>query len=173
MPTLGQFFSSASEAGPGAGSAVSDIFAGFGDETRAQGDILEAQNYTLASQYAQQEAQFTKQSTAIQSFQQQRQVSMGLGGVAAEQAAAGFTESGSALDVLRDSASQGALEHAVLARQGLITEASYKEQAASYTAMANAADMAAAADKQAATGAYVAAGFQAAGAVGKALVPFG
>jgi hypothetical protein len=144
-----------------AGSAVSDIFAGFGDLTKAQGDIIEAQNYRLAAQYAMQEAKLTEQSTKIQAFQQQRQTALGLGGIAAEQASAGFAESGSALDLLRDSASQGALTKSVLERQGLITEAGYKEQAQSYQNMAQAADLAASAQKTASTGSFIAGGVQA------------
>jgi hypothetical protein len=48
---------------------------------------------------------------------------MTLGGQEADVAGAGFSEGGSALDLLRSSASQGALTHAVLGQQGLITEA--------------------------------------------------
>jgi hypothetical protein len=48
---------------------------------------------------------------------------------------AGFAESGSALDLLRESASQGAMTKAVLGEQGLITEAGYQEQAQSYTVL--------------------------------------
>ncbi len=43
-------------------------------------------------------------------------------------AGAGLGESGSALDILRDSASQGALTKATLGQQGLINEAGYQEQ---------------------------------------------
>lgn len=162
MAITGESFA---KAGGAASSAVSDIFAGFGDLTKAQGDIIEGQNYRLAAQYALQEAKFTEQSTKIQAFQQQRATIQGLGGIAAEQAAAGFTESGSALDLLRDSAAQGALQKAVLERQGLITETGYKEQAQSYSNMATAADMAAGAERKAATGAFIAGGIQAATSV--------
>jgi hypothetical protein len=34
------------------GAGVSDIFAGFGAETKAQGDLLEAQSYNEAAQLA-------------------------------------------------------------------------------------------------------------------------
>jgi hypothetical protein len=76
-----------------------------------------------------------------------------------------LAQSGSALDLLRESASQGAMTKAVLGEQGLITEAGYQEQAKSYTDMASAAGVAIDADKLAAKGAYVAAGFSAAAAV--------
>jgi hypothetical protein len=57
--------------------------------------------------------------------------------------------------VLRDSAAQGALTHAVLGQQGLITEAGYKQQAQSYTTMQQAATQAGNAENEAATGAEI------------------
>jgi hypothetical protein len=47
------------------GAGVSDIFQGFAAETKAKGDILEAQAYDRAAQLAEQNEQFVKQSTAI------------------------------------------------------------------------------------------------------------
>ena len=52
-------------------------------------------------------------------------------------------------------ASQGALAHAVLGQQGLITEAGYKEQAQSYEIMRGAANDAGNAENNAATGAEI------------------
>lgn len=131
------------------GGAASDIFAGFGDDAKAQGDFAEAQEYTLASGLATQNEAFTKTSTAIKQAQQQRELTMNLGGQQANQASAGFASSGSALDLLRDSASQGALTHQVLGQQGLITEAGYQEQAQSYQTMATAATAAGNAENEA------------------------
>jgi hypothetical protein len=51
---------------------------------------------------------------------------MARGGIQASTAGSGFQASGSSLDILRDSASQGAIAHAVLGQQGLITEAGYQ-----------------------------------------------
>jgi hypothetical protein len=59
--------------------------------------------------------------------------------------------SGSSLDLMRDSASQGALTHAVLGQQGLITEAGYAEQATSYEMMSQAAQQAGFAEGNAST----------------------
>jgi hypothetical protein len=121
------------------GGAASDLFAGFGDSAKAQGDFAEAANYTLASKLATQNEKFTETSTAIKEAQQNRSLTQTLGGQQADVAGAGFAESGSSLDLLRDSASQGALTHAVLGQQGLITEAGYTEQATSYANMSAAA----------------------------------
>jgi hypothetical protein len=98
-----------------------------------------------------QNEKFTETSTAIKEAQQQREMLGTLGGVHADVAGAGFAESGSALDIMRDSAAQGALTHAVLGQQGLIQEAGYKEQAQSYTNMEQAATQAGNAENQAAT----------------------
>jgi hypothetical protein len=144
----------------GGGSAVGDIFSGFGDYTKMKGDYAEAVNYNIAANFANQEAAFTKQSTAIQEFQAQRNLYQSLGSTEAQVAGAGFAAAGSGLDILRDSASQGALQQAIIERQGLITEAGYKEQAQSYENMANAAVKAAGAANTAATGSFVGAGLK-------------
>jgi hypothetical protein len=86
---------------------------------------------------------------------------MSLGTTKAAVAGAGFSNSGSALDLLRSSAEQGATTKAVLGQQGLITEAGYNEQQQSYTLMANAAGVAEKADKEAETGSFISAGIQA------------
>jgi hypothetical protein len=88
-----------------------------------------------------------------------------LGETRADVAGAGFPESGSALDILRESASQGALSKAVLGEQGLIQEEGYREQAASYRTMADAAGMAAKAEDSASEGAYWSAGIKGLAAV--------
>jgi hypothetical protein len=133
------------------GGGVSDIFAGFGDQAKAQGDFAEATEYSEAATLAGQNEAYTKTSTAIKEAQQSRELTMTLGGQKADVAGAGFAESGSALDLLRDSASQGALTHAVLGQQGLITEAGYQEQQESYNQMSAAATAAGNAANQAST----------------------
>lgn len=133
------------------GGAASDLFASFGDKAKAKGDFAEATNYGLASDLATQNEKFTETSTAIKEAQQQREMMNTLGGQQADVAGAGFAASGSALDLLRDSASQGALTHAVLGQQGLITEAGYTEQAQSYKTMQQAAIDAGNAENQAST----------------------
>lgn len=138
-----------------AGGAVSDLFGAFGAEKssglqaeglrlKAQGDLAEAGQYDLASTLANQNEKYTEASTAIQEAQQQRNTTMQVGGQQNAIAGGGLAASGSGLDILADSARQGALAQATLGQQGLITEAGYKEQADSYTLMANTARMTAA-----------------------------
>jgi hypothetical protein len=134
------------------GGAVSDLFAADADRSKATGDRLEAQNYGLAASLAGQNEQFEVLSTSIKEAQQDRSIYQTTSGQRADEANAGFAESGSALDLLRDSASQGALQKAVTSEQGLITEAGYREQQESYLNMQNAANVAADAADKAATG---------------------
>lgn len=155
------------------GGAVSDIFGGFAADTssdlkakglsiqaqgtrlsaqslllKAQGDLSEAEQYDLAQQLAQQNAAYTRASTAISAAQQDRQITMTIGGQRAAVAGAGLASSGTALDLLRDSASQGALARATLQTQGSITEAGFNEQAKSYAVMSAAARTTAAGKQQ-------------------------
>jgi hypothetical protein len=147
------------------GSAASDLFAGFAAGDKIKGDLAEGASYTEAAQLAEQNVQITAMSTAIQEVQQQRELYMSMGRTTAAVAGAGFANSGSALDILRSSAQQGALKSAVIGQQGLATEAGYQEQAASYDAMAAAASSAAHGEQTARIGDFVAAGISAVAAV--------
>jgi hypothetical protein len=155
--------------GPGTitsiGGAVNDLFAADAHRAKAAGDRFEQQNYDLAGRLADQNAKFTETSTAIKQAQGDRELHKMLGGIEADVAGAGFAESGSALDIMRDSASQGALTHAVAGEQGLITEEGYKEQAQSYRNMSQAAQVAIDAENKAADNAGVMAAFKGVAAV--------
>lgn len=144
----------------GIGGAVSDLFA-------AQGDQAEAEQYTLASQYASQEAQFTKAGEDITKAQAQRQILQAVGTEKAGYAGSGLTLGGSAGDVLRSSAQQGALTKAVIGTQASETALGYTEEAKSYDIMAEAA-------KSAASGAGIGAVLQGVGAIANiATLPLG
>ncbi len=155
MASKNDVFSFGNQAVSDISGAVGDLFAAEGHKAKAQGDRLEAQNYDLASGLAIQNEKFTETSTAIKQAQLDRSIYQTIGGERADVAGAGFAASGSALDIMRDSASQGALTKAVAGEQGLITEAGYKEQAQSYTNMASAARLAANAEDEAATGSEI------------------
>lgn len=142
-----------------AGGAVTDLFGGIGQilkgdtsaeslDLKAQGDLAEAQQYDLAGALAKQNAQYTQASTGIQQQQQVRNTTMQIGGQKAAMSGSGFAESGSGLDILRDSAQQGALAKEVIGQQGQITQAGYEEQATSYGIMANTARQTAAGEEQ-------------------------
>ena len=114
--------------------------------TKAKGDIAEADNYDLASALARENEAYTQQSTRLQQSQLDRQLTQTIGGQRASVAAAGFSSGGSAGDIMRDSASQGALAHGVLGQQGSITEAGFEEQAKSFDTMSRAGRATAAAE---------------------------
>ena len=135
-----------------AGGAVSDFFAASGARSKAEGDRIEAREYDLAAQFAEQNVGFTKISTGLKAYQEDRSVAQTLGEQRADVASAGFGESGSALDIMADSVAQGAIQHETTQFQGLVTEASYQEQSDSYKLMASAARVAASAEDNAATG---------------------
>lgn len=147
------------------GSAVSDLFAADSHRSKAQGLGIEATNYDEAAGFATQNEKFTEQSTAIKQTQLDRSNYLTIGGQAADVAGAGFASSGSAIDLMRDSASQGALTKAVAGEQGLITEEGYKVQSDSYTNMAAAARVAQDAENHAAEGSDWAAAFHGVAAV--------
>lgn len=127
--------------------AVGDILQGQatarGLRLKAAGDTAEAGNYDMASALARENSQFTVQSTAVKEAQTQRELYLGLGKTSADVTGSGFQMSGSALDILRMGASQGALTKQIVGQQGLITEAGFNEQADAYRNMASAARFAA------------------------------
>lgn len=147
------------------GGAVQDIFGSEAHKLKAQGLRLEAQNYDEASVFARQNAEFAKISTGMKLAQQDREIYKTLGGIEADVAGAGFAASGSGLDILRDSASQGALLKAAASTQGLIQEEGYQVQSRSYTRMGEAARLAASAEDNAAEASLWSAGFKGANAI--------
>lgn len=153
-----------------AGGAVDDLFSVGAFKTKAKGFDLEAANYDAAAGMADQNADFTRISTGLKLMQIERQKFNVLGGQRADVASSGFAASGSAMDILRDSAQQGALQEAVAHQQGLVTEEGYRQQASSYRNMAAASRLAAGAAKKSASQAYWKAGIKTAMAVGSAFI---
>ncbi len=133
------------------GGAVSSLFA-------SRGSTAAASSYTEAAAIAEQNALLAKTATAIQETQESRQIYKVLGKQRADIGGAGFAQSGTALDLLRDSASQGALTKAMTAEQGAITENSYAAQAGMYSGLARAA-------RSAGTGSEIGGILQAAGGI--------
>ena len=147
------------------GAGVSDIFAGFGDIDKMKADELEQGQYDQAAQFAGQEAQYSQASTAIQVAQKNRDVTMAMGKTASEVAGAGFAASGSALDIMRSNAQQGALATAVTSENGQIQTQGFQEQQQSYETMATIAGNAAKSANLASIGSFAAAGINAIAAV--------
>jgi hypothetical protein len=105
----------------------------------ASGARRSAQSYGEAEGFARENALLTEQATKVKLQQQQRQILGIIGTEKAQVAGAGFQASGSALDIIKSSASQGAMTKAITSEQGAITETSYLEQASMYAGMKAAA----------------------------------
>lgn len=126
-----------------ASTDVSQAFSDFGTAASelfgAKGATASAGSYDEAAAIARQNAAIARQATDIKLQQETRTIFKTLGTQKAQIGGAGFAASGSALDLLADSATQGAFTKAITTEQGAITENSYAEQAGLYSGMAKAA----------------------------------
>lgn len=113
------------------GGAVSDLFG-------AQGSSQAAGAYEKAAQIALTNEALTRRSTAIQEQQQNIQTYKVIGSENAEVAGAGFTQGGSAGDLLRSSAQQASLSKQLISTQGEINAQGYEQQAQAYEGQAQA-----------------------------------
>jgi len=95
------------------GSAVSQLFGAEGAGAVQQGDLAAAADYEKAGKLAFSDAHLAEISGNILNAQLGRKINMATGKVEAQVAASGFTEGGSAGDVLRMSAMEGGLAKAV------------------------------------------------------------
>lgn len=114
------------------GGAVSDLFGGIGA-------LSEAKAYSQAAKIAQQNVLYSKESTAIQLAQTQRNAFQVIGAQQAEVGGAGFAAGGSAQDLLRSSTEQANLAKGLVTTQGAITAGGFAQQAAAYQGQAAAA----------------------------------
>lgn len=122
------------------GSDITELGGAVGSLFTSQGNAAQANDFQGASTLATQNAQLAAASTKIQATQTARSVAQSLGTSQADVAGAGFTTSGSALAILRSSASQGALAKSLVNIQGAINENSYAAQAGAYAGEAKAAN---------------------------------
>ncbi len=136
----------------GIGGGISSVFGAFGDLASAKG-------YKTAASYSDLNAALSKESTAIQQLQADRQLYKIMGGQQADIAGAGLATSGSAMDIIRSSAAQGALTKQLIGLQGAINTTGYQAEAASYRSMAKSA-------KSSSIGGLLKGGLQIAAAVG-------
>lgn len=135
IPSFDDFSTSFSDIG----GAVSDLFS-------SAGDSLSAGSYRQAAAISGNNAKLEEQSTAIKEAAIQRQNYKVLGGQQNDVASAGFSASGSALDLMRDSIQQGAMTKAVAGLQGQINENGFLSQQIAELGEAQTADTAAQGD---------------------------
>lgn len=136
----------------GLGSAVGDIFGGAAAFSTASGYKSAADAYMGSSKLYQEQAGLYDQmgvlsgqsagiagvSDRLTQLQTQRGITKVLGGQRSDIGAANLMESGSALDVIRDSTQQGHLQMAVARANGQLEQQGYKEEALSYQAQGKA-----------------------------------
>jgi len=122
--------------------SIGSIFSGVGDLFSAQGDFAAAKLDKQAAQIGQEEEQLEKSSTALQESAQNRQNYQVIGSQIASVGGAGFSESGSGLDLLRSSQAQGAIKEQLIGVQGQIQVEGTKLQVVSAEAQAAAAEAA-------------------------------
>jgi len=143
------------------GAAAQSLFGGFAASDLSKAYGMSGAGYRKAAASARENADLTAKMTDIQETQAERQIFKALGGTSADVASSGFRESGSALDILADSAQQGELQKSLIQLQGEVTEKSYRAQADAYETQASVSDMQAAAAKKQSTGNFIATGINA------------
>lgn len=134
------------------GGAVGDIFGAVGGLKDAKGLKSQAQGYERAAAISDLNKEIAGQASAIQMVQSDRDIYKALGSQAAAIGGANLAASGSALDIMRDSARQGSLTKQLLGRQSQIEQLAYEQEADSYKQMAAASTSAASSAKKSATG---------------------
>lgn len=114
------------------GSAIGSFGAASGDLITQQGYYRAAKGYTDAGNIAFESGKIAQTSGAIQQSQEKRELYKSLAGTEAAAGHAGFSLDGSMQDVLRSSASQGALQQALTGAQTQINFNNYNQQAKAY-----------------------------------------
>lgn len=129
---------------PDIGAAIGDFGGAVQDIFGALGSASAASAYSKAATIAEQNAAISKASTAINVQQQQVQSYLTISQEQAQTAGAGFqTNTGSAGDLARFSASQAALSKALTQQQGEINTNAYQAQASAYQGQSASAKLAA------------------------------
>lgn len=118
------------------GAAVSDLFA-------AEGLEMSAEAYRRAAGITGENIGLTEESIRIKKLQADRAIYKALGGQEADIASSGLAASGSALDLMRDSAAQGDLTRRLMDLQGRIDINTLNLQKLSYESQADVAENAA------------------------------
>lgn len=139
-----------------AGMAVNSLFGAKASKEMAAGYRMSAETYGAAAGLARDNAKIVGKSTDLKLMQTDRQLYDVLGGQASDIAGAGFAASGSALDLLADSTTQGELTMSLIELQGEIDENAYKMQAQAYEGQAALANSQAAAAEKTAQGNQIA-----------------
>jgi len=144
-------------------------------QASAEGYRKEAQGFRDAANLEGFNIAYAGASGQLQDFAAARQIYKSESGTRADVAGAGFSGQGSAGDILRESAQQGAMQRSIIGTQTAINENTYKIQQTAYNAEADQADAAASAAEAQASAASTGGIMDAIGGVlkaGAAIAPF-
>lgn len=142
--TAGDAFSTAGGGGSGlfGGVTPAGAISGAGGIIGALGDFAEGSAYGKAAQYADINAGIAAEQGRIKEAQTQRQIFQVEGQQTAGYAGAGLAQTGTALDVMRNTVQQGALQKAIVAEQTNINVTGYEQQAAQFKGLQSASNAA-------------------------------
>lgn len=115
------------------------LFSFLSGEASAAGDFLSAGAYSAGAKYAAINEGIAREAGRIKEFQTNRAIFQTLGQQRTAYAGGGLKQSGTAIDVYRNSVSQGALERAIVQEQTEINVTGYQEQESMFKGMAAAA----------------------------------
>lgn len=144
----------------GAGSAVDTLFGGLGAFDTAKGYKAQAKGYERAAEISTINKGIAKQASQIELMQAERDIYRTLGSARTAIGGSGLAASGSALDILRDSATQGNLTKQLLGRQEAIEQLAYDQERISYEGQAAAAKAAAKSSKKSGIGGLISGGIK-------------
>lgn len=128
-----------------AGGAVDSFFGSKASAATAAGARAAAAGLRAAAGIAQNNLGIEEQSIGIKQLSASRSIFQTDSSMRANIAGNGFAEAGSAMDLLKDSATQGDLQHSLVSQQGEIDLNSIKTQVLSLNTQADQQDAAAAA----------------------------
>jgi hypothetical protein len=123
------FFDNLLKPSSGLGGAISGIGGMFDSFNKAAAAGHTADEYAAERNANLERAEAEKTSTQLKLFSSERKISATKGAAIASIGAAGFQQSGSGADILRESTQQGYLEQAAIGEQGAINEAGFLDAA--------------------------------------------
>lgn len=139
----------------GIGSAASDIFGGLGSFDTAKGYKAQAKGFERAGEISGINRELARQAADITAVQADRDIYQTLGSQQAAIGGSGLAATGSALDIIRDSARQASLTKSLLSRNAQIEDLAYEQEAISFAAQAAAAKANAKSSKKSGIGGLV------------------
>lgn len=144
----------------GLGGAVDTIFGGLGAFDTAKGYKSQAKGYERAAEISRINRGISQQASDIEMVQAERDIYRTTGAQTAAIGANNLSATGSALDILKDSAQQGSMTRQLLGRQSAIQDLAYEQEELSFLGQAEAAKAAAKSSKKSGIGGLISGGIK-------------